>query len=39
MRQLQIHSLVPGAEIIVLIPADARVPHELMTHFSQSSLL
>ena len=39
MRQLQLPSLVLGAEIIVLIPADARVPHELMTHFSQGSLL
>lgn len=39
MRQLRLPSFVPGADIILLIPADARVPQELMTHSSQGSLL
>ena len=39
MRQLRLPSFVPGAEIVILMPADARVPQELMTHLSQGSLL
>ncbi|EJM03519.1 hypothetical protein PMI18_01629 [Pseudomonas sp. GM102] len=39
MRQLRLPSALPGVEVIVLIPADARVPEDLMTRFSQGSLL
>lgn len=39
MKQLRLPSVVLGADVIVLMPADQRVPEELLTRFAQRSLL